>query len=289
LDVYGSQSDFESHVNFTHDFNPGNGPEVSTVDSGNGFGAHVFWTAVIPDSAVQINPLAGTVRLHVRDLPELDYYSPEGTGDLASLGPTWQTGYFDSTVSIDVVWNRPVTRLVHVRDTANGFAGIFAENQATVRWSANSGSGFSFTSNPGDFSTSVPEVPGVNGVTAPLNFFAQVGFERNGVFFPHGPSPEAAGVLGAFAVAPVATRPSIVVRAVGERPSTDVSWGLLVSSAGASALDQRVATLGYSGHATSRASDALWSVSGDALQHVFADWETGTLWAFGAGDTSVWA
>jgi len=137
---------------------------------------------------VQVNPLAGTAQMHVRKLPELDYYSPEGNGDLASLGPTWQTGYFDSTISLDVVWNRPVTRLVNVRDSANGFAGIFAENQATVTWSVQSASGFSFTSNPGNFSTSVPEIPGVNGVTAPLNFFAQVGFERNGIFFPSGVS-----------------------------------------------------------------------------------------------------
>src|SRR5260370_26393670 len=100
--------------------------------------------------------------MHVRNLPQLDYYSPQGTGDLASLGPTWQTGYFDSTVNIDVVWNRPVTRLVNVHDAANGFAGIFAENQATVRCSVTSASGFSFTSDPAHFSTSVPEVPGVN-------------------------------------------------------------------------------------------------------------------------------
>jgi hypothetical protein len=175
-----------SHTNFTHDINPGNGPAVSLVDSGNGFGTRVFWTAIIPDGDVQVNPGAGTAQLHVRNLPELDYYSPAGNGDIASLGPTWQTGYFDALVNIDVVWAPPVTRRVDVRDAANGFAGQFNENQATVTWSASSTSGFGFTSNPGNFSTSVPEVPGVNGVTAPLNFFAQVGHERNGVFFPAG-------------------------------------------------------------------------------------------------------
>jgi hypothetical protein len=135
--------------------------------------------------------------MHIRNLPLLDYYSPAGTGDIASLGPTWQSGYFDATVSIDVVWSPPVTRRVNVRDAVNGFAGQFNENQATVTWSASSTSGFGFTSNPGNFSTSVPEVPGVNGVTAPLNFFAQVGKERNGVFFPAGNA-----VLGAAAPQP---------------------------------------------------------------------------------------
>src|SRR4051794_32455118 len=124
MDIYGSQSDFENHVNFTHDFNPGNGPAVSPVDSGNGSGTRVFWTAVIPDSDVTVNPGAGTAELHVRDLPELDYYSKEGNGDLASLGPTWQddTTYFASTMDLDVVWSGPVMRRVNVKDAANGFA-----------------------------------------------------------------------------------------------------------------------------------------------------------------------
>jgi hypothetical protein len=141
---------------------------------------------------VQVNPGAGRAELHIRNLPELDYYSPGGTGDLASLGPTWQSGYFDALVNIDVVWNGPVTRRVDVRDAANGFAGQFNENQATVTWSASSNSGFNFTSNPGNFSTSDPEVPGVSGVTAPLNFFAEVAKERNGVFFPAGEPVQAA-------------------------------------------------------------------------------------------------
>jgi hypothetical protein len=161
------------------------------VDSGNGFGTMVFWTAVVPDNDVQVNLATGTAELHVHDLPELDYYSPAGTGDLASLGPTWQSSYFASTVSFDVAWSGPVSRQVNVKDTANGFAGQFSENQATVTWSVQSDSGFRFTSNAGNFSTSVPETPGVNGMTAPLNFFAQVGQEQNGVFFPSGAALQA--------------------------------------------------------------------------------------------------
>jgi hypothetical protein len=141
----------------------------------------VFWTALVPDSDVRVNVAAGTAELHVHDLPELDYYSPAGTGDLASLGPTWQSGYFASTVSFDAVWSGPVTRTVNVKDTANGFAGHFKENQATVTWSAQSTSGFNFTSNAGNFSTSEPNIDG-----AIPNHFAQVGHERNGVFFPSG-------------------------------------------------------------------------------------------------------
>jgi hypothetical protein len=169
-----------------HDFNPGFGPAVSSVDSGNGFGTRVFWTAVIPDADVQVNPGAGRAELHVRDLAVLDYFAPGGLAGNVSLGPQWQTAAVDATVSFDVVWGGPITRRVSINDAIDGFAGQFNENQATVSWSASSSSGFTFISNPGNFSTSVPEVPGVNGVTAPLNFFAEIAKEQNGIFFPAG-------------------------------------------------------------------------------------------------------
>jgi hypothetical protein len=155
------------------------------VDSGNGFGTRVFWTAVIPDDDVQVNLEEGTAAMHVHDLPVLDY-AAHGLAGNVSLGPLWQSAAVPATVSFDVDWGHPVTRRVVVNDAANGFAGLFKENRATVTWSARSSSGFRFTSNPGDFSTSVPEVPGVNGVTAPLNFFAEIGHERNGIFFLQG-------------------------------------------------------------------------------------------------------
>jgi hypothetical protein len=246
MDIYGSQSDFENHVNFTHDINPGNGPAVSPVDSGNGFGTRVFWTAVIPNGDVQVNPLTGKAEMHVHNLPELDYYSPAGTGDLASVGPTWQMGYFPATLNLDVVWNGPVTRRVNVQDAANGFAGLFNENQATVTWSVSSDSGFRFTSNPGNFSTSVPEVPGVNGVTAPLNFFAEVGFERNGIFFPQGGSSAADSVgqvLAALAIP-------------GERP--------------AAPLPSNPGTVATSLPATVEQALATGAVPGESLTH--PDW-----------------
>jgi hypothetical protein len=177
-----------SNTAHIHDFNPGFGPKVSAVDSGNGFGTRVFWTAVVPDNAVQIDPQAGTVKLHVANLPKYDYYSPSGFAGMVSLGPQWQTAWLTASVSFDVVWNAPVTRVVNVHDSTFGFAGTFLANQATITWSGSNPFGFSFTANPGDFATSVPEVPGVNGVTQPLNYFAEIGFEQNGVFFPRTPS-----------------------------------------------------------------------------------------------------
>jgi hypothetical protein len=69
------------------------------VDSGNGFGTRVFWTAVIPDSDVQVNPGAGKAEMHVRNLDVLDYAS-NGFASIVSIGPQWQTAYVPATVSL---------------------------------------------------------------------------------------------------------------------------------------------------------------------------------------------
>jgi hypothetical protein len=121
--------------------------------------------------------------LHVRNLAEVDYFSPSGFAGNISLGPNWQSAGVDATVSFDVVWDSPVTRRVNVTDAADGFAGTFNEdhnNNVTVRWSGSNASGFSFTSNVGNLATSTALAPG--------SFFAQLAQERNGIFFPPGSS-----------------------------------------------------------------------------------------------------
>jgi hypothetical protein len=56
-------------------------------------------------------------------------------------------------VSFDIVWNGPVMQRDEVKDTANGFAGTFSQNDARVTWSVSSTrpvgkSHFTFTWNP---------------------------------------------------------------------------------------------------------------------------------------------
>jgi hypothetical protein len=203
--------------NQLHDFNVGMGPDVGTVPGGNGFGTRVFWTAVVPDGDVQIDPEEGTAQMHVHNLAALDYPEDFASG---SLGPNWQTAYVPATVSFDVVWSRPVTRVVTVNDVTDQFAGTFAENQATVTWSARSTSGFRFNSLPGSRATSTPGSPDITTTY----FFAEVGHERNGVFFSGAPgeqehedgehggpadaSANVAGVLGPSAL-PAAGAPAL--------------------------------------------------------------------------------
>jgi hypothetical protein len=167
----------QSLSNQLHDFNVGMGPNVGTVPGGNNFGTRVFWTALVPDSDVRVDPVEGTARMHVHNLAALDYPEDFASG---SLGPNWQTAYVPATVSFDVVWSPPVKRLVTVSDATDQFAGTFAENRATVVWSAKSASGFRFQSLPGNSLTSTPGAPNI----ATTYFFAEVGHERNGSFFP---------------------------------------------------------------------------------------------------------
>jgi hypothetical protein len=163
-------------VNFStqsHDFNPGFGPPV------NAAGDRLFWTTEIPNSAVRIDFGAGRAEMHVHDLAIEDYFNfPNASipGDEV-----------DATVSFDVVWDRPITRRYNVTDAANGFAGSFVENQATITWSASNELGFTFVADPGSFATSVPEA-------GPI---ALLGHERNGTFFPAGSAgPELTGLRG---------------------------------------------------------------------------------------------
>jgi hypothetical protein len=66
-------------------------------------------------------------------------------------------------VSFDIIWSG-VDERIKIRNDSPDFGGEFIRNSASLIWSA-SESGFSFTSHPDD------------------SHFAEIGHERNGVFF----------------------------------------------------------------------------------------------------------
>jgi hypothetical protein len=121
----------------------------------------------IPDSDVQVND-AGNVEMHVTNLPAMDTFNL-----IRSLGPVGTTVFVPATVSFDIIWSGPVTRMVNVANGTNGnqFSGEYVEDHVSMTWSATNSAGFSFQPNQGDFSTSVPGTP-----------FAELGAERNGIF-----------------------------------------------------------------------------------------------------------
>jgi hypothetical protein len=138
---------------------------------------------------VRVHFGAGRAELHVRNLA-LDDYDKIPT----ALGPNFQTAFAPATVSFDVVWSGPITRRVSVANGTNGdqFAGDYVENQTTVTWSGtNLATGFRFTSDPGNFSTS-----------APGRAFAELGHEGNGTFAPQDSADTNAAVAEALSLPP---------------------------------------------------------------------------------------
>jgi hypothetical protein len=89
-----------------------------------------------------------------------------------AFGPNFESADVSATASFDVVWSSPVTRQLNFQDTTHldQFGGEYVEDQASVTWSASNANGFSFTANPGNFSTS-------------FNAFAELAQEQNGTFF----------------------------------------------------------------------------------------------------------
>jgi hypothetical protein len=149
-----------------HDFNPGFGPAVDPNGS-NGLGDRVFWTTPIDASDVTVHFGAGKAELSISNLNMFDFLSKK-----YAFGSNWNNPPYGATVSVDVVWNAPVTRRLDFQDGTNldHFGGSYIEDQATITWSASNTNGFTFTANPGSFSTS-------------SNAFAELAQEQNGSFF----------------------------------------------------------------------------------------------------------
>jgi hypothetical protein len=132
----------------------------------------LFWVVRIPEGDVKVHLGKGEASMHVRNLAVTDWKTnPNSLTGGKLLGPG-----VPATVSFDIHWSG-VTRKVKVRDAKNGFAGRFLETGATMTWSSSQKSqlgnpdGFAFVSDPAK--------------TTKTNF-AEVGHERNGVFFPKG-------------------------------------------------------------------------------------------------------
>ena len=126
-----------------HDFNPG------VAESG------LFWTKAIDRGSVRVDMAAGSASLHVADLDVEDYHD---VVNALMDGPS-----VEAAVSFDVTWSG-VTDRVKFRNTNLKFVGEYAHNTAVLVWSGEE-EHFNFRS-----------VPHTSG-------FAEIGHERNGVFF----------------------------------------------------------------------------------------------------------
>jgi len=141
----GDPSLFEGQI---HDFNPGVTP--------NG----VFWTSLVPDSAIRISPGATNAKLQLFHSPQLDHFDFENA--ILGNGPTPQA----SRVSFKVRWDA-IGPAMRFDNPEQQFRGVFREALAQMEWSGRSGD-FEFRSAP-------------LGQSAGSS--AQIGRESNGSFY----------------------------------------------------------------------------------------------------------
>jgi len=128
----------------------------------------VLWATSIPEGGARADLEAGTAELHLRNICSvLDTFTVPN-----SLDPTRPLGNPVSAAidSLDIEWSGVTRRVLSFSDPTNQFAGDFVETSASIRLAvrtlASTGHGFRF----------------VSSATTAVNF-AQIGRERNGVFF----------------------------------------------------------------------------------------------------------
>jgi hypothetical protein len=118
----------------------------------------LFWTEAIPPG-VEAAPNSGRAVMHVTGVDLEDYFN---LANALQDGPS-----VPGEASVEVIWDDLIRR-VELRDETNRFTGRFVENHARMAFTAST-SEFVFESDP----------IGTSG-----SLFAEVGQERNGIFFP---------------------------------------------------------------------------------------------------------
>lgn len=118
----------------------------------------LFWTVRIPRESVEVELGEGSATLRVVNQHVRDFFSiPNALANGESVG---------ATVSYEIHWHG-VKRRHHVRNETLHVAGLFLETDATIAWSARNATGFAFASEDEEQKV----------------ISAQIGHERNGVFF----------------------------------------------------------------------------------------------------------
>jgi hypothetical protein len=149
--VYRGRFDLQNFTTQIHDFDPGIHPYPDGL----------FWTIQIPKNSVEVHLGAGTASLRVDDLALTDFFDiPNALSNGALKGSS------PATVSFDIHWSGVIERR-QVRNADLHVAGLFLTTGASIRWTGTNAQGFTFTS----------DAAGQTVVSA------QIGHERNGVFF----------------------------------------------------------------------------------------------------------
>jgi len=153
MDIYRGRFDFDNFATQIHDLNPGIDP----------FPGGLFWVFRTEEGNVDVDLADGTAVMRLDDLHLADHFTVPN-----SLGGDPKAAVA-ATLDLDVRWHGNGAR-IDVRDPANSRVGRYIHDVATMRWSATVGS-FRFEAHAGR-----SDDPSMTG-------FAQIGRQRNGVFF----------------------------------------------------------------------------------------------------------
>jgi hypothetical protein len=130
----------------------------------------VLWTIRIPDDSVNMDVENGTATLHLTNIPVFDFFTVAN-----SLDPAHRLDAAAALINaVRVEWSG-VTRRLEFSDAENTFAGLFLESSAAIDVKVTT--------------RSVPthNIPGFRFASdTTKSLFAQIGQERNGIFFPLG-------------------------------------------------------------------------------------------------------
>jgi hypothetical protein len=146
-------------------YEPGPGAQIHDLNPSTFPPTGLFWTIEIPGDGIQVNLGKGAATMEADDVPILDYvtgFNAVFEGDTPPPTP--------GSVSFTVIWSGVDERLNIRNDDPvyGGFAGTFIRNTAQMDWTATVGD-FTFVSDP---------------LATSSSSFAEIGQERNGVFFP---------------------------------------------------------------------------------------------------------
>lgn len=129
----------------------------------------VFWTTPLPPGSAKVDLAGGTASLKVNNICAVfDAFKVSN-----SLNPARPLGFASGMInSLDIEWSNVVKSFAGIRDTVNNFEGDFFQvSNVTIAVTAttpvSTGHGFQFVSDP----------------ASTIVNFAQIGSEKNGVFF----------------------------------------------------------------------------------------------------------
>lgn len=148
-------------------YEPGPGAQIADMNPSTfkPVPPQLFWTLPFAAADIDVHLGRGSASVEVSNYPIIDY--PDIVNALAGPGVGTR-----GSISYKVKWSG-VDQRVNIRNTDRtfgGFAGEFVRNAAQIEWTAHAGDHV-FVSDP--LATSKSD-------------FAEIGHERNGVFFPQG-------------------------------------------------------------------------------------------------------